>query len=51
MDVDANCGVCMHRFLEGSVWDETPVVAQTAKTMLRGLEASWAKDTLEMLGE
>lgn len=37
------------RFLEGSVWSEVEVVAQLARTILADVDASWARDTLDML--
>ena len=37
------------RFLETAVWNETPVVAATAKHMLAGVDDGWARDTLAML--
>jgi protein PhnA len=37
------------RFLEGAVWNETPVVAALAKRMLSELDVEWARDTLDML--
>jgi hypothetical protein len=42
------------RFLGEVVWAETPIVAETAKSLVRFLaknDAQWAKDALEMLGE
>lgn len=38
------------RFLEGSVWSEVEVVAALARTLLAEVDASWARDTLDMLG-
>lgn len=37
------------RFLEGSVWSEVPIVASTARELLRGVDAEWARATLEMV--
>jgi len=42
------------RFLSEVVWAETPVVADTAKSLLRTLGKNgtpWAEEALEMLGE
>ena len=39
------------RFLEEAMWAETPVVADTAKGLLRKVDADWARDALEMAGE
>jgi len=38
------------RFLEGAVWNETPIVAERAKAALRLVDTGWARDTLEMFG-
>lgn len=37
------------RFLEGAVWSEVPVVASVARAMLVRVDASWARDTLELI--
>ncbi len=39
------------RFLEGSVWSDVPAVAKVTKSILRRLDASWARSTLELVGE
>ena len=39
------------RFLEGAVWNETPVVAERAQAALRLVDTAWARNTLEMFGE
>ena len=36
------------RFLEGAVWNEVPVVAESALQCLRRIDAEWARDTLDM---
>ncbi len=37
------------RFLEGAVWNETPIVATLARRMLSELDVDWARDTLDLL--
>lgn len=39
------------RFLEGAVWNQTPVVASLAHRLIKGVDTDWARDTLEMLPE
>lgn len=38
------------RFLEGAVWNEEPAVAELAKRLIATVDATWARDTMEMLG-
>lgn len=38
------------RFLEGAVWNEEPAVAELAKALIRKIDATWARDTVDMLG-
>ncbi len=37
------------RFLEGAIWHDEPVIAELAKQLLRDVDATWARDTLEMV--
>ena len=39
------------RFLEGTVWSEIAPIASVSKVVLRTIDAEWARDTLEMVGE
>jgi protein PhnA len=38
------------RFLETAVWNEHSHVAAKARELLAGVDAQWARDTLDMLG-
>lgn len=37
------------RFLEGSAWSEVDIVKTTARTLLRAVDADWARDAAEHL--
>ena len=39
------------RFLEGAVWSELPAAAQLARDLLGSVDAQWARDALDLLGE
>ena len=38
------------RFLEGAIWSPYPGVAKTARSMLVGVDADWARAAMDMLG-
>eukprot|EP00873_Tetraselmis_striata_P046185 jgi/Tetstr1/466449/TSEL_010977.t1 len=37
------------RFLEGQIWSEQPLVAETAKHLLSKIDADWARDSLDLV--
>lgn len=39
------------RFFEGAVWSGVEAVASSARAALARVDADWARDTLDMLGE
>ena len=39
------------RFLEVAVWSDIPAIGNSAKALLRRLDAAWARDTLELVGD
>ncbi len=39
------------RFLENSMWSEVPAVRETSKRILRRLNADWARQALDLVGE
>ncbi|MFT7623230.1 MAG: protein PhnA [Myxococcota bacterium] len=38
------------RFLEGAVWHAVPAVSETARRLIREVDADWARDTVDLLG-
>ena len=38
------------RYLETAIWNEEPILASMAKTMLAKVDADWAREALELIG-
>lgn len=36
-------------FLETAIWNEEPIIAKLAKSMLAGVDANWARSALELI--